>query len=541
MTVVKFSILALLAGGFCTLLGVGIWMGPQETSCNAQTAGVTTVAVAAPCQGRCDATDAVATKAPCVKSDACSGDACALAGCTSGSCDLVSAPASPEQTPCETGCPTSQFASTPQLPAANPYAVSGMCENGLCFGPPPSCPPGMPCPPTPYPTWGPAPVNAIAPCVSPDGAPVYSHPYPVAPAFVASAVPAPASPAYSYEEARGSFPSYDELMEAYFEEREARHEAQLEALQAQMELQLEAHEAIAKAQHDAELAQIKAEAAIQIADLERAMREQEGLLRHVAAGTISQEALQTIVAKCDANATGETLPVSTSADACKCEKRCGETCKCGKEGESCACTTCKCEGCACPGCEKTVSIKTTCTTGECKACATACKTCPTAACAKSCEACVTCTKECDACALAAKSLELIGVDFDCQGKNCTIVVEGKAQACPNGQCTLTAEALEFIELVAEGQQGGCKIVVGQKTAECPTGGCKTGNCESEHAAAVATPADPFVCEKDGCELKFEKVDGMPVLTKLPYVGQLFKNVAPVEETKEETAPAEPAR
>ena len=37
MTVVKFSILTLLAGGFCTLLGIGMWMGPQEAPCNAQT------------------------------------------------------------------------------------------------------------------------------------------------------------------------------------------------------------------------------------------------------------------------------------------------------------------------------------------------------------------------------------------------------------------------------------------------------------------------------------------------------------------------
>jgi hypothetical protein len=549
MTVVKFSILTLLAGGFCTLLGIGMWMGPQETPCNAQT-GVTAVAVAdspAPIKS-CWSQPAdvaygiefVATEAKC-SGPACDGAACAAPArpsgkCDSGDCDLVaSTPSEPVASLTASAAPQPVV---PRIPAASygAYVPSGPCESGVCVpGAPYSagapcamgtvCPPGVPCPPAP--TFATTSFYHVAPCNGPECAPsAYSNPYGIAPAYVSPAPVVSAYASYREVEPRTSDQPSMAMIEAFMEEREKRYEAQLEALEAQMELQgemmqahlelkLEAQAATLQAQHQVEMAKLHSEAFVKLAGMEQALREEKALLQLVADGTLPNDALRAILAKNHANGHGAPAQPVSTASGCACEKCACETCKCGQPDAACACTTCECEGCACPGCEQAVSTAApACPACKTSACATSkcgeCKSCEATtvvsvgaceACEKSCEACV---KVCGDCKIAGTTLECDALTLSADGKTCTIVVGAKLQGCPNG--------------------------------ECKTGACTT--CEkSGEAEAIDAP---FVCEKDGCVLDVH-VTEVPMLSKIPYVGRLFKNVGISEEKHEEAAPTPEAQ
>jgi hypothetical protein len=281
------------------------------------------------------------------------------------------------------------------------------------------------------------------------------------------------------------------------------------------------------------MAKLHSEAFVKLAGMEQALREEKALLQLVAEGTLTTDALRTIIAKNHANGHGSPVqPVSTAAG-CACEK-CGcETCKCGQPGASCACDACECEGCACPGCEQAISTAAP-ACSACKASACEGKTCEAAACTaspcckggecKSCDAttvvsadaCETCKKSCEAsakacgdCKVADATLECDALTVSADGKTCTIVVGTKLPTCPNGEC----------------KASGCT------TEACKGEACKTGECGAcDKSVAVETTESPFVCEKDGCELNVH-VTEVPILSEIPYVGRLFRNVGiEVEET-----------
>ncbi|HEV7282085.1 MAG TPA: hypothetical protein VGN57_17920 [Pirellulaceae bacterium] len=593
MTVVKFSILTLLAGGFCTLLGIGMWMGPQDTPCSAQT-GTTNVAAAhspAPCKScwsapsdtpthldivvtevkRCDADgDGSACTGSVGKGHVSKGDSCER-----GACDLVatSAPANP--------WPSAPVASVPRIPAASygscsPYGVS---DSGVCTSPGFAVPSGSyypssaPCPPSSY---APAPVYHVAPCSGPERSPAgYASPYGAVPATVYAAPVASPYATYREVEPRTSDQPSMEMIEAFMEEREKRYEAQMETFETVMELKLQAQAAMLKAEHEVAMAKLHAEAYVKLAGMEQALREEKALLQLVADGTLPTGSLRAILAKNHANGHGSSVQHVSTAAECACEKCACESCKCGQPGASCACAECKCEGCACPGCEQAISTAapacSACKTSACKTSACKTKACETSACktstwatsacgksgdCKSCEAttvvsaaaCDGCTKECDGCTTAPNSLELIASHGE--GKGCRIVADGVPVAILNDGCTLTAQGLECIG-VSQGREGVCKILFGQKAAACAKDECK-GNCKAvdcttgkcgpcDKSVEEATTASPFVCEKDGCAVEF-RFDDVPVLSNIPYVGRLFHNVRRFEETREETAPvAEPQR
>jgi hypothetical protein len=551
MTVVKFSILTLLAGGFCTLLGIGMWMGPQETSCNAQT-GVTAVAVAdspAPVKSCWSqpadvafGIDFVAAESKCANgacdSAACAAPVCSSGKCESGPCNLASA----EPTVGSTSAAQAvvQRLPSPYYAAAGPGATCepGVCAHGAPYaaGTPCSagtfCPRGVPGPPAP--TFATTSFYHVAPCAGPECAPAgYSNPYGIAPAYVSPAPVVSAYTSYREVEPRNSDQPSMEMIEAFMEEREKRYEIQVEALEAQMESKLEAQAATLQAQHQVEMIQLKAEAMVKFATMEQALREEKALLQLVADGTLTTDALRTIIAKNHANGHGAPVqPVSTAAG-CACEKCACETCRCGQPGASCACDACPCEGCACPGCEQAVSTaapacsackSSACETSACKA--SACGTAATAKCGggKSCDAasvvsvgaCQACTKECEACVKACGDCKLADATLECDqltvsadGKTCTIVVGARLSGCSNGECKGDACA----------------------TAKCKGDACASGKCGAcDKSVAVETAETPFVCEKDGCELEI-RVSEVPILSEIPYVGRLFRNVGiEVEET-----------
>lgn len=548
MTVVKFSILTLLAGGFCTLLGIGMWMGPQETPCNAQT-GVTAVAVAdspAACKN-CwsQPTDVaygiefVATEAKCsgnaCDGAACSTPACPNGNCESGTCDLVATTAPVEPSACPSSSAAQAVVSHLPMNSLGAYVPSGSCDSGVCVPGAPypagapcvagtACPPGVPYPSAP--NFATTSFYHVAPCNGPEYAlPAYPNPYGAAPAYVAPAPVVTAYASYREVEPRTSDEPSMEMIEAFMEEREKRYEAQVEALEMQMELKLEAQAATLQAQHQVEMAKLHAEAFVKLAGMEQALREEKALLQLVADGTLPTDALRSILAKNQANGHGAPAqPVSTAAG-CACEKCACETCKCGQPDAACACTACECEGCACPGCEQAVSTAAP----ACPACKTsACEssTCATSKCGecKSCDAttvvsvgtCETCTESCEACVKACGDCKVADATLECDqltlsagGKTCTIVIGAKLQGCANGGC---------------------------KAGECKAGECTTCDKSGEAEAIDA----PFVCEKDGCVLDVH-VSEVPMLSNIPYVGRLFRNVGVTEEKHEEAAPAPEAQ
>lgn len=551
MTVVKFSILTLLAGGFCTLLGIGMWMGPQETPCNAQT-DATAVAVAAKAQvlpspyylsddvvyfpPSADSTTECSGSA--CDSVACVATACTGPACESGSCDLVATPAPVEPSAWQTQAPAPQaIVARIQTQGYSAYPPGSPCDSGVCTAPgapwlpaSPSpmgmhCPPGAPCPPMP--TFATTAFYHVAPCTGADcPAPVYSHPYGVAQGY---SMPAQAPSAYaSYQEAelRSSDQPSMEMIEAFMEEREKRYEAQVEALQSEMELKLEAQEAMLKAEHQVEMIQLKAEAMVRFATMEQALREEKALLALVADGTLTTDALRAIIAKNHANGNGGSVqPVSVTSDsACS---------KCDQNEVSAVSADCKCEGDCCPACEQAVSIAapncsackaSACEASACKA--TACETpvCTASACAKcsdckSCdattvvnaEACEACAKSCEACVKACGDCKVAGTTLECDAL--TVSADGKT----------------------------CTIVVGATVQGCKTGECKSGTCNAgDKSVAVETDA-PFVCEKDGCQVEFHVTGDVPMLSNIPYLGRLFKNSSITEEKHEQAAPADEAK
>lgn len=536
MTVVKFSILTLLAGGFCTLLGIGMWMGPQDTPCSAQT-GTTAVAAArsaASCKSCWSAPSDATTSGDIV---ACEAKRCESA-CEPDACDLVASSAAEEPAewaPCEVP------PHVPRIPAASfaAYAPASPCESGVC--PPPGVsvahlPPGAACPP---PAYAPAPVYHVAPCTAQECTPpAYPMPYGAVPANVYPAPVISTYATYREVEPRSNDQPSMEMIEAFMEEREKRYEAQIEALEAVTELKLEAQAAMLKAEHEAAMAKLHAEAYVKLAGMEQALREEKALLQLVADGTLPTESLRAILARNHANGHGSPVQtVSTAAAGCACEKCACEPCKCGQAGASCVCAECKCEGCACPGCEQAISTAApACTPCEASACRTsACETkaCGTSACkasacsekddCKACEAttvvsaeaCDKCAKSCDLCVEACGGCKVVGDTLKCDtltvsagGKTCSIVWGGEVLPNARGECV----------------GGRCTIIAG-------------GTCDK--SVAVETVESPFVCEKDGCEAEF-RVGDMPILSKLPYIDRLFDN-AKIGEGSEPAGAAEEAK